>query len=72
MLFANISNMLKVIAIVTLLISLRDPSVQVKEHGHSSGLDDKKADADQDNTVERGPEDLAGRVCYELEPLVVT
>ncbi|TKS76440.1 Deleted in malignant brain tumors 1 protein [Collichthys lucidus] len=50
----------------------RDPSVQVKEHGHSSGLEDKKADADRDNTVERGPEDLAGRVCYELEPLVVT
>lgn len=50
----------------------RDPDVQVKEHGQSRGLDDKKTNGDQDNSVERVPEDLAGRVCYELEPLVVT
>ncbi|XP_072298074.1 scavenger receptor cysteine-rich type 1 protein M130-like isoform X2 [Eucyclogobius newberryi] len=33
-------------------------------------LEDKNADVDSDNTVERVPEDLAGRICYELEPLV--
>ncbi|KAK2856304.1 hypothetical protein Q5P01_005039 [Channa striata] len=27
-------------------------------------------DSGHDNSVERAPEDLAGRVCYELEPLV--
>ena len=35
---------------------------------HSS--EDKSVDVDFDNSVERVPEDLAGRVCYELEPLV--
>ncbi|XP_068433617.1 scavenger receptor cysteine-rich type 1 protein M130-like [Clinocottus analis] len=29
-------------------------------------------DADADNSVEDVPEDLAGRVCYELEPLVLS
>ncbi|XP_044025482.1 deleted in malignant brain tumors 1 protein-like isoform X2 [Siniperca chuatsi] len=42
------------------------------EHGHSHRLEDKKADVDSDNSVERVPEDLAGRVCYELEPLVLS
>ncbi len=60
------------IAIVTLLISLRDGSTQVKGHGHSRPLEDKTADVDSDNSVEKVPEDLAGRVCYELEPLVLS
>ncbi|KAK7906857.1 hypothetical protein WMY93_015469 [Mugilogobius chulae] len=33
-------------------------------------LEDKNADVDSDHRAERVPEDLAGRVCYELEPLV--
>ncbi|XP_029352823.1 deleted in malignant brain tumors 1 protein-like isoform X2 [Echeneis naucrates] len=39
--------------------------------GHSH-LEDKTEDAEGDTSVERVPEDLAGRVCYELEPLVVS
>ncbi|KAF6716083.1 Deleted in malignant brain tumors 1 protein [Oryzias melastigma] len=35
---------------------------------HSGG--DANATAELDNAAERVPEDLAGRVCYELEPLV--
>ncbi|CAI5683597.1 deleted in malignant brain tumors 1 protein isoform X1 [Oreochromis niloticus] len=31
-----------------------------------------KTDADTDSNAERAPEDLAGKVCYELEPLVVS
>lgn len=58
--------------IVTLLISLRDPNTQVNEHRQSHGLEDKKANVASDNSVERVPEDLAGRVCYELEPLVLS
>lgn len=60
------------IAIITLLISLRDRNSQVNEPGHSHGPEDKKADVDSENAVERVPEDLAGRVCYELEPLVLS
>lgn len=56
----------------TLLISLRDSNTQVKEHGRSRPLEDKNADVDSDNPVEKVPEDLAGRVCYELEPLVLS
>lgn len=44
----------------------------MNEPGYSSGQEEKKADAESDNTVERVPEDLAGRVCYELEPLVLS
>lgn len=40
--------------------------------GHSVAPEEKIPDADLDNSVERDPEDLAGRVCYELEPLVVS
>nr|XP_046228271.1 deleted in malignant brain tumors 1 protein-like [Scatophagus argus]XP_046228272.1 deleted in malignant brain tumors 1 protein-like [Scatophagus argus] len=49
----------------------RGHNSRVNEHGHSPGLEEKKADADSDN-AERVPEDLAGRVCYELEPLVLS
>lgn len=49
----------------------RDRNTQINEYvEHSRGPRDKNADADLDGTVERVPEDLAGRVCYELEPLV--
>ncbi|XP_038582841.1 scavenger receptor cysteine-rich type 1 protein M130-like [Micropterus salmoides] len=50
----------------------RDPNTQVNEHRQSHGLEDKKANVASDNSVERVPEDLAGRVCYELEPLVLS
>lgn len=60
------------IAIITLLISLRDRNSRVNEPGLCHGLEDKKADVDSENAVERVPEDLAGRVCYELEPLVLS
>ncbi|XP_035474116.1 deleted in malignant brain tumors 1 protein [Scophthalmus maximus] len=51
----------------------RGRNTQVNEHvGPSSSLEDKSADVDFDNSVERVPEDLAGRVCYELEPLVLS
>lgn len=52
--------------------SPRDQNAQANEHVYSGGLEEKKADADSDNSVERDPEDLAGRVCYELEPLVLS
>lgn len=45
---------------------------RVNEPGLGHGLEDKKADVDSENAVERVPEDLAGRVCYELEPLVLS
>ena len=61
-----------VIVIVTFLISLRNRNTQVNERGQSHTSEDKIADLDSDNTVERVPEDLAGRVCYELEPLVLS
>ncbi|XP_019947587.2 scavenger receptor cysteine-rich type 1 protein M130-like isoform X1 [Paralichthys olivaceus] len=38
--------------------------------GHSHSPEEKIADVDFDDSVEKVPEDLAGRVCYELEPLV--
>ncbi|XP_029281880.1 deleted in malignant brain tumors 1 protein-like isoform X2 [Cottoperca gobio] len=46
----------------------RDIDSEVNEQAHSSSQEDNKADVD--NSVEAVPEDLAGRVCYELEPLV--
>ncbi|XP_059212017.1 scavenger receptor cysteine-rich type 1 protein M130-like [Centropristis striata] len=46
----------------------RDCNTQVNERAHSPEPEDNNGDAD--NSVERVPEDLAGRVCYELEPLV--
>ncbi|XP_077367551.1 SH3 domain-binding glutamic acid-rich-like protein 2 isoform X2 [Festucalex cinctus] len=33
---------------------------------------EKSGDVDSENAPERVPEDLAGRVCYELEPLVLS
>ncbi|XP_026174460.1 scavenger receptor cysteine-rich type 1 protein M130-like [Mastacembelus armatus] len=51
----------------------RDRTPQVVEHvGHSRGPEGKSADVDLDNSVERVPEDLAGKVCYELEPLFLS
>ncbi|XP_074470969.1 scavenger receptor cysteine-rich type 1 protein M130-like isoform X1 [Sebastes fasciatus] len=47
----------------------RDPNTQVNEHEHSPVPKDNNADVD--NSAEKVPEDLAGRVCYELEPLVL-
>ncbi|XP_034062819.1 deleted in malignant brain tumors 1 protein-like [Gymnodraco acuticeps] len=43
-------------------------NTQENEQTHSPGQDENNAEVD--NSVERIPEDLAGRVCYELEPLV--
>ena len=74
MLFAKIyifcfrSNNFKLIAIVLLLIPLSARNTQDNEQTHSPGQEENNADVD--NSVERIPEDLAGRVCYELEPLV--
>nr|XP_020494567.1 scavenger receptor cysteine-rich type 1 protein M130-like [Labrus bergylta] len=48
----------------------RARNTQVSEPAHSQVPDDKNVDVD--NSVERVPEDLAGRVCYELEPLVLS
>ncbi|KAK9531642.1 hypothetical protein VZT92_011053 [Zoarces viviparus] len=48
----------------------RGQNTQVNEHAHSRGPQDNKADVD--DSVESVPEDLAGRVCYELEPLVLS
>lgn len=79
MLFAKIyilfitSNNLKyilLIAFVTLLITLRIHNTQVNENAQSRSPEHNNADVD--NSVERVPEDLAGRVCYELEPLVLS
>ncbi|KAK5853043.1 hypothetical protein PBY51_006865 [Eleginops maclovinus] len=43
-------------------------NTQVNEQSRSPGQEENNTDGD--NSVERIPEDLAGRVCYELEPLV--
>lgn len=51
---------------------LRARDTQVNEHGPRSGLENKQTDVGTDLPAERDPEDLAGRVCYELEPLVVS
>lgn len=48
----------------------REHNTQVNEQAHKPSLEDNNADVD--NSVERVPEDLAGRVCYELEPLVLS
>lgn len=40
--------------------------------GHPWGQGEKSVDADVDNSDEAAPEDLAGRVCYEHEPLVLS
>ncbi|XP_075900741.1 scavenger receptor cysteine-rich domain-containing protein DMBT1-like isoform X2 [Nelusetta ayraudi] len=49
----------------------RDYGSRTSEPGFRA-TPDKKADVDTDSTAERNPEDLAGRVCYELEPLVLS
>ncbi|XP_062415776.1 deleted in malignant brain tumors 1 protein-like [Pungitius pungitius] len=48
----------------------RGQNAQVKDHGYSRGTED--IDADDDTSVERVSEDFDGRVCYELEPLVLS
>lgn len=52
--------------------SLRTRNSQLKVVGRSSSLEDKQTAAESENPVEDGPEDLAGKVCYELEPLVLS
>lgn len=54
------------------LISFRNRSTQAYERQYSRSLEEKNADVDFDNTAEKVPEDLAGRVCYENEPLVLS
>lgn len=49
----------------------RDRSAQAVRPDFNSVQEQKNPDVDFDTTVETGPEDLAGKVCYELEPLVV-
>ncbi|XP_047429618.1 deleted in malignant brain tumors 1 protein-like [Mugil cephalus] len=46
----------------------RDRTNQVYDSRHTQSPEDKNAEADSVETV---PEDLAGKVCYELEPLVL-
>ncbi|XP_042359266.1 deleted in malignant brain tumors 1 protein-like [Plectropomus leopardus] len=48
----------------------RDRNTQVNEHANKRSLEDNVPGVD--NNVERDPEDLVGRVCYELEPLVLS
>lgn len=61
------------LAIVTLLVSVRDHNTQVNDRvGQSHSSEDRSDDGDFDNSIETVPEDLAGRVCYELEPLVLS
>ncbi|XP_076026959.1 scavenger receptor cysteine-rich domain-containing group B protein-like isoform X2 [Genypterus blacodes] len=45
----------------------RDSNAQVNDHQNAQELEDKSAGVDSGN-----PEDLTGRVCYELEPLIHT
>lgn len=47
--------------------SSRNRNSQAKEPGQ-----DKHTAVDSENPVESVPEDLAGKVCYELEPLVLS
>lgn len=51
---------------------LRDRNNPIYDRALSLSPEDKTAEepGDSDNTAEGDPEDLAGRVCYELEPLV--
>ncbi|XP_028253060.1 deleted in malignant brain tumors 1 protein-like isoform X2 [Parambassis ranga] len=49
-----------------------DGSTQAYERQYSRSLEEKNTDVDSDNTAEKVPEDLAGRVCYENEPLVLS
>lgn len=56
---------------ISLWIFFRERTNQLYDKSlpsHSGG--DANATAELDNAAERVPEDLAGRVCYELEPLV--
>ncbi|XP_051792906.1 uncharacterized protein LOC110964340 [Acanthochromis polyacanthus] len=50
----------------------RERSNQLYEPGPSRSSVEKATEEDSENGVDRVPEDLAGRVCYELEPLVVS
>ncbi|KAM4633324.1 scavenger receptor cysteine-rich domain-containing protein DMBT1-like isoform 2-T2 [Polymixia lowei] len=49
----------------------RDYNSLVNENGNGRTLEDKGAEVDSHNSAERtDTEDLTGRVCYELEPLI--
>ncbi|XP_008335611.1 deleted in malignant brain tumors 1 protein-like [Cynoglossus semilaevis] len=50
----------------------RNSSTLDDHGGQGSSPEDKSVDAQPENTLETEPEDLAGRVCYELEPLVLS
>ncbi|XP_028295115.1 deleted in malignant brain tumors 1 protein-like isoform X2 [Gouania willdenowi] len=52
----------------------RNSNTRVYERGRSRLTEDQNIDqnADSDATADQDPEDLAGRVCYELEPLVLS
>lgn len=61
-----------IIAIFVLFVlSFRERNNQLYEPCTPSP-EQSKTDADTDSNAERAPEDLAGKVCYELEPLVVS
>ncbi|XP_078146215.1 scavenger receptor cysteine-rich type 1 protein M130-like [Centroberyx gerrardi] len=49
----------------------RDYNTLVNEYGNGHSPEDKVSEVDSGNSVERNAtEDLTGRVCYELEPLI--
>ncbi|XP_061756631.1 deleted in malignant brain tumors 1 protein-like isoform X1 [Nerophis ophidion] len=48
-----------------------DRNPPVRARGAQRLQEDKVPDVDSESSAERVPEDLAGRVCYELEPLVL-
>ncbi|KAF7659221.1 hypothetical protein LDENG_00001350 [Lucifuga dentata] len=50
----------------------RDYNVQANEQRSAHGLEERDADVDPGNPERNAPEDLTGRVCYELEPLILT
>lgn len=61
---------MKLIVSITFPIYRRGQSIHPARRDLSRILEQKNSDIDSDNAVERVPEDLAGKVCYELEPLV--
>lgn len=53
------------------MLFLRDRTNQLyQDEQRSRRLEGKNPNTDSENNVEKIPEDLAGKVCYELEPLV--
>lgn len=56
---------------LTVWIFFRERTNQLYDRSlPSNSGEDTNATAEADNVAEKVPEDLAGRVCYELEPLV--